>query len=425
MTTRVEIQQFDGSRGLAIDGSGRRLGFYERACAGVVPKVGESAWAVLVVSIEGEPEIVLLRPTPDARESDVLLARTNAQEALRLSYFDRDGNPKGTAKTVRAPLDVVRPYLDVPPELEELLAPTTRERLAESIAGLEFSSGLTLNDFWPATSVDTGVAFDPCFVPLGGADGDLIGLYVYPPALNEAPIALAFAFHEQDPSFTWVAESVAHFQAMLADRTNGKAPKPGTEPGKRNPLVIAAMKAVDKKPTMGKGIERERWLVWKIQSCGGVADAGEALVRELRALYEQLGWRAALAMLDEYIAIATVEQDAIGGWERRLAAVQGELAEAASTVTVVKAMPTIPPTLLAKLLAGRDVAAQRRMVSERLPTGTIGTMEKRAGGWLVVDEGRELTCVGATFNGFEPTPGDRVLATDHGGTTSLFLISRP
>lgn len=427
MTTRVKIESFDGYRGFARGEDGRSFGFYERACAGIVPKIGAEGWAVLVVTIDGEPEIVLLRPTPDARESDLLLARSNAEEALRQSYFHNDGTAKANPRRERAPLDVVRPYLDVPPGVEELLAPSARERLADRIGGLELADGITLEDFWPTTSTDTGIAFDPCFVPLGGADGDLLGLYVYPPALPEAPIPLAFAYHEQDPSFTWVSESVAHFDAVLAARGITKAKKPGPEAGTPNPLVLQAMAAVDEKPKAGTGVDRERWLVWKIHSSGGLAHADEAHIAELRSLYEALGWRAALAMLEEYVAASELQRNERGEWDRRLTEVRGEVAEYASMVTIAKPVASIPSTLLVKMLVGKDEDAQRRMVCERAPTAMIGALEKRTSGWVIVDEGREAPCDGATFTGFEPAAGDRVLATDLGDPTRparVFLVSR-
>jgi hypothetical protein len=76
--------------------------------------------------------------------------------------------------------------------------------------------------------------FDPCFFPLGGADGDLVGLYVRRGEASgsfRAPVV--YYFHEEDPPFSWMAESLSHFEDMIRAAIGNK--------GKyRQPKVIAA-----------------------------------------------------------------------------------------------------------------------------------------------------------------------------------------
>jgi hypothetical protein len=90
--------------------------------------------------------------------------------------------------------------------------------------------------------------FDPCFFPLGGADGDLFGLYVVRAKAGEpfrAPVV--YYFHEDDPPFTWTAESLAHFDEMIraaiGNKGKHRAPKIAAARGALRPEIESVIAA--------------------------------------------------------------------------------------------------------------------------------------------------------------------------------------
>ena len=105
---------------------------------------------------------------------------------------------------------------------------------------------------------------------------------------------MLFAYHEEDPAFTWVAESADALESVLASKTKPRAAKP-----RWDEQVATAIGALAKAPGRGKQpLVRERYLVWKLNQTG-VAKADEAIVEELRVIYRELGWGGALAILNE------------------------------------------------------------------------------------------------------------------------------
>lgn len=290
--------------GSAVSANGERFVFNDDSCAARLDlSVGARCVVILYWPGAKEHRALLVRSTPGAFHDELILAR---QQADRCAW---DETSKFVPTKGLAPIDLVRPHLPVPEVVSGWLGAAGRKRVASRVPELDFG-GLSLFDFWQIDTFDPPTAsFDPCYVPFGGADGDTLGLYFYPPAVERGVVPVLFGFHEEDPPYTWVAPSADAFEATLAaeQKPTGKAKGKargklkGKPDGKErwDAEVATAIAALAKAPSCAKKpVARERYLVWKLNQTG-IGGAPEELVGELRAVYRELGWLGALAMLDE------------------------------------------------------------------------------------------------------------------------------
>lgn len=285
----IETMSTRSEPGMAIADNGVRYAFDDYATPGRPElQVGQRCFVLLQWPGPKEHRALLLRATPGAYSDDILAARTVGRG------WAFSAAPRFVPAPGPSPVELVRSLLPIPDVVFEWLTDKGRKRLAARVPKLDFG-GLSLGDFWQTELLEpASMSFDPCYVPFGGADGDTLGLYFYPPAVERGVVPVLFAFHEEDPAFTWVAESADALESMVASKTKPKAAKP-----RWDAEVATAIAALAKAPGRGKQpLVRERYLVWKLNQAG-VAEADEAIVEELRGIYRELGWAGALAILDE------------------------------------------------------------------------------------------------------------------------------
>lgn len=322
---QARILSWDGKQGtISAADAVATFEFDDHACMSFKPEPGMDVFVHVVLSVGDEKRALLLRRTPDVARHDILIARAWAK-THGFAMFARLHARRLPARVKRRPVDVIRTFVDLPREALALVDPTAREEIVESLTDLTMFGDVSLGDFWPADSVEeSGVPFDPCFVALGGADGDLLGLYVYPPA-KQTPVV--FGFHEEAPSFSWIAESAAHFQAVLRAKSRS-APEAGTP----DPVVLKALTGVDRLARGKTDLARERWLVGTIHREGGLGK-NATLVAELQELYDRLGWKAARAILDEAHAAAAAN-NVHEAWKKAEVAVMTDFDAQANALVV-------------------------------------------------------------------------------------------
>ena len=220
----------DDSIGRIRVASGEEIRFGHSACVNVSPVLGAEVWVMEVVPhpLGGfRAKVVNATGVATVDRATAALGAHDERERLRpfvkqevanieaecIAAFAPRPTPWATATAAGidlAPIEDVRARVDA----DDLSA------LAPSLGALDDdgtpSESLRLfawdwSDDWRYYEIWT----DPCFLALGSSEADHVGVFVHPAlATAGVPFPVVFRFHETSQE-AWIAESVAHFAAMV------------------------------------------------------------------------------------------------------------------------------------------------------------------------------------------------------------------
>lgn len=312
----------DDSIGRIRLSSGEEIRFGHSACVGLRPSVGAEVWVVEVAPhpLGGLRAKVLNatgEATPDRATSaltahqkreqqrPIVEAEVEAIKAECTAAFANKPGPWVLAKS--AGIDAI----DV---ISALRARKSREELSAVVASLPaivLSTGEPSNDLrlyemdwadgWPHFEIWT----DPCFVPFAVEGGSHLGLFAHPVVFEAgAPAPVVFRYHEHDPIFGWVAESVEHFVRMVDAVERGDDPAPLR--GEIHAAVRSLLEATQREDAY-EDVERQdvHALFW---SGARVLELAAGVRLETR--YRERGWT--------FLAASIEAQTAIAGWQDRI-----------------------------------------------------------------------------------------------------------
>lgn len=138
---------------------------------------------------------------------------------------------------------------------------------------------------------------DPCVLPLAGnGAGDVVGLYLYPPAMGPGTALPVVDLWHETGELTWLAEDFdryweallrKHAAASSGDRLRELCPGLGLAPSAAPPRWFEEAHGADVTVSPNNDLRaRERRLVRALRETG----ANREVVTELAATYEALGW---------------------------------------------------------------------------------------------------------------------------------------
>jgi hypothetical protein len=302
--------------------SGEEIRFGHSACVGLRPSLGAEVWVVEVAphplgglrakvlnatgeatpdrataALASHEERERLRPLVEAEITAIKLECATSMEA-KPSLWSTAAAAGASVEKAVAEMESLRarmPAIDLSASLSLIRAihrgaPDDNLRLFE----VEWADAWTFLEIWT----------DPCFVPMIAEGSNHIGLYVHPRALDGGSVPVLFRYHEHDPVFAWVAQSPAHFVAMIEAAGRGEDVEPlrGQLPDACAALIDATMHEEECRDQERKDVHALLW--------SGARVLEEAAAERLAKLYWAREWSFALASIEA--------QQALASWQDRI-----------------------------------------------------------------------------------------------------------
>ena len=313
----------DDSIGRIRVASGEEIRFGHSACVNVSPVLGAEVWVMEVVPhpLGGfRAKVVNATGVATVDRATAALTAHDERERLRPMVKEEVAKIEAECEQVLAPLP--SPWatakaagIDLAPilGLKGRIDADDLSALAPSLGALDDdgtpSESLRLyawdwSDDWRYLEIWT----DPCFLAIGSSEADHVGVFAHPAlAASDVPFPVVFRYHETSQE-AWIAESVAHFVAMVDAALAG-----GDIMAARGTLHddVRALLSQTQEEESFEDVERKdvHALFWS-----GSRALEAAAAERLLARYTDRGWTFARASIEAQQLLAGFEARIDAAW---------------------------------------------------------------------------------------------------------------